>query len=162
MSATKHDQGKPRMDLLSDLALEEVSRVLGFGANKPGYGAHNWRKGMEWSRLIASVRRHIGEYAKGVDIDPETGFSHLAHAMCCLMFLEEYRQTGTGEDNRYKVEKKPHHWTAEEIRQIFSPEVADTEVVTEKFDVLMPFPKTKVERIGNKVERAGNVFLGDE
>lgn len=81
----KFDADKPRMDLLDPYAMEQLSRVLGFGATK--YAAHNWRKGLAKSRLIGAALRHLFAYLGGQDADPETGLSHVAHAMCCCMFL---------------------------------------------------------------------------
>lgn len=81
----KFDQGKPRMDLLDPHAMEQLAKVLTFGANK--YAAHNWRKGLSKSRLLAAALRHLFAYLGGQDNDPETGLSHAAHAMCCCMFI---------------------------------------------------------------------------
>jgi hypothetical protein len=96
----KHDHGKPRMDLLPPEALIEVSRVLGYGANK--YAAHNWRKATEWGRYSAAAMRHLTAWMNGEDVDPESGLPHVAHATCCLMFLLALQQTGVGTDDRYK------------------------------------------------------------
>lgn len=85
MSGVKFDQGKPRMDLLDARAIEQLSLVLTFGAEK--YAAHNWRKGLSKSRLLAAALRHLFAYLRGEDSDPESGLSHVAHAMCCCMFL---------------------------------------------------------------------------
>jgi hypothetical protein len=81
----KHDQDKPRMDLLDGHAIEQLALVLGFGAQK--YAAHNWRKGLTKSRLVGAALRHLFAYLRGEDIDAETGLSHAAHAMCCCMFI---------------------------------------------------------------------------
>jgi len=81
----KHDQDKPRMDLLDPYAIEQLAKVLTFGASK--YAAHNWREGISKSRLIAAALRHLFAYLGGQDKDPETGLSHIGHAMCCCMFL---------------------------------------------------------------------------
>lgn len=81
----KFDTDKPRMDLLDPHAIEQLSMVLSFGAKK--YAAHNWRKGLSKSRLIAAALRHLFAYLRGEDCDPETGLPHPAHAMCCCMFL---------------------------------------------------------------------------
>lgn len=81
----KFDTDKPRMDLLDTHAIEELAKVLTFGAKK--YDAHNWRKGISKTRLIAAALRHLFAYLGGQDLDPETGLSHAAHAMCCCMFL---------------------------------------------------------------------------
>lgn len=101
MSATKFDAQKIRHDLLDDDAIEGLAKVLTFGAQK--YAADNWRKGMEWRRLIGAARRHIAEFARGVNTDPESGLHHLDHAMCCLMFLSAYLKQGGGTDDRVRV-----------------------------------------------------------
>lgn len=97
---SKHDSGKPRMDLLDRLALEDVARVLGFGAEK--YAAHNWRSGLPTSRLIAAALRHTHAFNDGEDNDPESGLPHLAHAMCCLMFALNMHKTRPDLDDRYR------------------------------------------------------------
>lgn len=81
----KYDAGKPRMDLLDSYALEQLSRVLSFGAIK--YAPQNWRRGIAYSRLIAAALRHIFAFMRGENNDPETNLPHPAHAMCCMMFL---------------------------------------------------------------------------
>jgi hypothetical protein len=85
LSGVKFDSAKPPMDLLDPVAITELAKVLQFGANK--YAAHNWRKGIATSRLIAALLRHTFAYLGGEDKDPETGLSHIAHAMCCCMFI---------------------------------------------------------------------------
>ena len=84
-SGMKYDSDKPRMDLLDPHAMEQLAKVLTFGASK--YAAHNWRQGLHKSRLLAAALRHLFAYLGGQDLDPETGLSHVAHAMCCCMFL---------------------------------------------------------------------------
>lgn len=101
MGATKHDSGKLPLELLPFEALEEVGKVLKFGAEK--YDAHNWRKGFIWSRLIGAALRHVFSFAKGEDKDPETGLSHLAHACCCILFLLSFTLTNNGNDDRVKI-----------------------------------------------------------
>lgn len=81
----KFDQDKPRYDLLDTYAIDQLAQVLTFGAKK--YAAHNWRKGITTSRLIAAAFRHLFTYLGEQDKDQETGLSHVAHAMCCCMFL---------------------------------------------------------------------------
>ncbi len=100
----KHDENKPRMDLLSTVWIEGVANVLTFGARK--YDAHNWRKGLARSRLLGACLRHIFSYLSGEDYDKETGLLHLHHASCCLMFASELHVTRPDLDDRYKPEKK--------------------------------------------------------
>jgi len=98
----KHDDGKPRMDLLDRHALEEIARVLGFGAQK--YAAHNWRRGISYSRLTAAALRHLHAFNDGEDIDTESGLSHLAHLGCCVMFLLNMQKTRPDLDDRPREE----------------------------------------------------------
>lgn len=98
--AKKFDEGKPRMDLFPSDALLSVGLTLGYGAEK--YGAHNWRNGMEWSRMYAAAMRHLLAWNKGEDCDEESGYLHLSHAICCLLFLLEYHLQNTGKDDRYE------------------------------------------------------------
>jgi hypothetical protein len=84
-AAMKHDSEKVRMDLLDPAAIEKLAQVLTFGAKK--YEAHNWRRGISKSRLLGAALRHLFSYMRGEDNDPESGLSHVAHAMCCCMFL---------------------------------------------------------------------------
>lgn len=96
----KFDSDKPPMDLLDGYALTEISHVLAFGAKK--YAAHNWRKGIQLSRLLGAALRHLHAVNGGEDTDPETGLPHLAHAGCCIMFalwMMKYRQDM---DDRWK------------------------------------------------------------
>lgn len=95
----KHDTGKTRLGLISPYALLMEAKVMTFGAHK--YAAHNWRKGMDWSRLIDAALRHITAFNAGEDNDPETGLPHLAHARCCLAFLLEYSKTRPELDDRF-------------------------------------------------------------
>lgn len=88
---TKFDQGKPRMDLLDAVALEGLAQVLTFGAQK--YAAHNWRGGLAYSRLVASMLRHLGEIQKGNYVDDESGLPHIDHLGCCWMFLSNMMAT---------------------------------------------------------------------
>lgn len=104
----KFDAEKPRVDLLDPLALEGIARVLGWAATqKPrpdgsfGYGDHNWRKGLAYTRLIGAAIRHIFAIMRGEDIDPESGLPHVDHLGCCWMFLSNMMKTRPDLDDRY-------------------------------------------------------------
>lgn len=118
----KFDQDKPRMDLLDSYAIEELAKVLTFGAKK--YAPHNWRKGIKLSRLTAAAQRHLLAIMKGEDFDDETKLQHAAHLMCCAMFLvwtirhrpdmddrwQQPNRTTNGVEGmkQYLQEKNPH------------------------------------------------------
>lgn len=99
---TKHDQGKVRLELIPSDALEEIGKVLTFGAEK--YNANNWRQGFNHTRLFGAILRHLHAWNRGEDIDPESGIAHLAHAGCGLMFLLEHHLKDLGNDDRFKYD----------------------------------------------------------
>ena len=87
-SAKRYNQGKTQLDLIPPNVLEELGRALTYGAEK--YGKYNYRKGMEWSKVLDSLLRHINSFRKGEDFDIESGLPHLSLAMCNIVFLSEY------------------------------------------------------------------------
>lgn len=94
----RFNEGKTRHDLIPQFAQEQYARVLTAGADK--YGDNNWKKGMQWSKVIASLKRHIVAFESGEDIDKETGILHMAHVMCNAAFLVEYYKIYPQGDNR--------------------------------------------------------------
>jgi len=101
---TKHDGGKLPWHLLPPDVIEEVLKVLDFGAKK--YAPRNWEKGMAWSRPFSALMRHMWAWWRGEDRDAETGLSHLAHAACCIIFLLGYELRKIGKDDRPHKEPK--------------------------------------------------------
>ncbi len=84
----KFDAEKPRWDLLPLAPMKEVVDVLTIGAAK--YAPENWRFVQPFDdRYYAGAMRHITDWRLGEKIDSETNKSHLAHAICCLLFLME-------------------------------------------------------------------------
>ncbi len=96
----KYDTGKPACELLSPIALLGTSAVLAFGAKK--YAAHNWRKGLPWSKVIGAIMRHLLAIMRGEDIDPESGLPHVDHLNTEVMFLQEFFRTHKHLDDRFK------------------------------------------------------------
>lgn len=115
MSGTKHDSGKPRMSLLSPIALEKVAQVMTFGAQK--YDDNNWRKGFPFTRILDAVGRHLNQYQQGETYDKESGVSHLAHAVCGLFMLLEFEDTQPGLDDRYFKQPALRKPTDNEVEQ---------------------------------------------
>lgn len=87
----KDDSDKRRYDLVPWKEFQEVVDVLTAGATK--YAPDNWKHVPEArSRYLAAAQRHIidgwacgeryDDISKGGD-----GKHHLAHAICCLLFL---------------------------------------------------------------------------
>ena len=86
VEGVKFDNDKPQWSLMQWKALSQVVDVLTYGAKK--YAPDNWKKVPNArQRYIDAGFRHFTAYASGEKNDSETGKSHLAHAMCCLLFL---------------------------------------------------------------------------
>ena len=100
INGIKDDYGKADLSLLPPNSLVEVALVMMYGATK--YSRHNWRKGLDHSRLTSACLRHINKYIDGIDYDPESSHKHLAHAAANLLMLLESQTLGYGNDDRYK------------------------------------------------------------
>jgi hypothetical protein len=82
----KFDAGKLDYTLVPFEALDEIVKVLMFGAQK--YDRDNWRHVDDAAqRYAAAAFRHLTAHLKGENVDSETGVSHLAHAGCCILFM---------------------------------------------------------------------------
>ena len=86
MDGIKYDNEKPRWSLLPWVAVNEIVKVLTYGAKK--YDDDNWKKVEPFEdRYFSAMLRHLIDWKNGEKTDKETGLSHLAHAGCCLLFL---------------------------------------------------------------------------
>lgn len=84
----KYDNGKPEYGLLPPFALEEVAKVLTFGAHK--YDRDNWKKVNDGQRrYFDAAQRHAWAIKRGETHDTESGLHHAAHAITCLLFFLE-------------------------------------------------------------------------
>lgn len=90
----KFDKGKRRWSLVAYDALGALVDVLDYGARK--YAARNWERGMLYSRVYDANVRHLTSWWQGEECDAESGLHHLAHAMCCTMFLLAYELRRVG------------------------------------------------------------------
>lgn len=88
----KLDTGKVRLDLIPPELVFGVGKVLTFGAKK--YSERNWENGIAYGRVFGAALRHLFSWWKGERLDPETGYSHLWHAACCIAFLIAYEERG--------------------------------------------------------------------
>jgi hypothetical protein len=81
----KFDENKTRYDLIPVEALRMVADVLTDGAKK--YSDDNWRIVENAPRRYTAASFRHGEYRRGGEvIDPDSGFHHLAHKICCDLF----------------------------------------------------------------------------
>lgn len=86
----KFDDDKRDFTLLPWPAVEEIVKVLEFGAKK--YSRDNW-KHVAAERYTKAAFRHLVAYNQGEELDQESGLSHLAHLGCCVLFLISLEKT---------------------------------------------------------------------
>jgi len=86
---SKYDEGKANFSLIPPETLEEIAKVFTFGAKK--YGEYNWQHVKPHQRYEAAAMRHIIADKKGEKLDPESGLTHLSHAITSLIMLNELK-----------------------------------------------------------------------
>lgn len=99
----KYDDGKLRIDLIPPEVIRALAMVFAYGADK--YGRWNWEKGMRAGRLWAATlwaatQRHLWSWWNKEDMDEESGYNHLWHALVSIAMLIVLQKRGTGEDDR--------------------------------------------------------------
>ena len=98
-AGSKFDGDKNRLELVDALAIEGIGKVLTFGAKK--YAADNWRGGIQYTRLIGAIKRHLSAIERGEDIDIESGLPHIDHLGCEWMFMSHFMKTRLDLDDRW-------------------------------------------------------------
>ena len=80
---SKYDGDKAQYGLLPPDSLKVVAEVMTAGAKK--YSANNWC-GLEISRVLDALERHINAFKSGEEYAEDSGQHHLAHAIAnCMM-----------------------------------------------------------------------------
>jgi hypothetical protein len=93
---------KTPLGLIPPSAMEQVAWAHKLGADK--YGPWNWRKtGVCASTYVNAILRHLNAWRDGEDLDPESGFSHLAHIACSCNILMDASAVGKLQDDRNKL-----------------------------------------------------------
>lgn len=88
--AEKFDGGKARMELIPMPVVEEIAKVLTFGAAK--YAPDGWKHLPDAEdRYLGALLRHISAIQRGETHDPESGLSHISHVACNSMFLTHFQ-----------------------------------------------------------------------
>ncbi|HSE44007.1 MAG TPA: dATP/dGTP diphosphohydrolase domain-containing protein [Gemmatimonadales bacterium] len=83
---------------LDPVALIEVARVAGFGANK--YAAFNYLRGYDWSLSFNAMQRHALLFWSGEDVDEESQRLHIAMAAWHALALVSFLVRDVGNDDR--------------------------------------------------------------
>lgn len=106
MNDPKGEIGKTKcpLYLLPPMALRQTAWVHELGADK--YGAFNWREtNVCASTYISAMMRHLLYFMEGIDLDDESGWSHLAHIAANCNILMDAKAHGTMIDDRHVVER---------------------------------------------------------
>lgn len=96
--ASRNNSGKPRPTLVPVEWIEELMAVMEVGAKR--YGETNWKKGMPFNECIDSLERHLIQFKKRIDTDPDDGLSTITKVAVNALFLRYYQMKGLGDDNR--------------------------------------------------------------
>jgi len=86
MKGFKDDSNKLQWHLMPWEPLQEVVKVLMFGAKK--YAPDNWQHvDNAQERYFNAAARHLIAYKIGITKDEESNLPAVAHSICCLLFL---------------------------------------------------------------------------
>lgn len=82
----KYNKGKVKYTLIPPEVIEELLKVLHYGANK--YGENNWQLVPDKDIYVDALYRHLEAYRSGKEIyDTESGMMHISHALANAAFL---------------------------------------------------------------------------
>ena len=101
--AVKHDNNKPDLDLIPPEFQDAVALAFMDGERK--YSRHNYRNGMEWTRLLSAAKRHLNAFSAGEDYAEDSKVHHLGHAGACIAMLMDFYVNKLGKDNRRPIKK---------------------------------------------------------
>lgn len=83
----KYDSGKLEYDIFPNSVLEDIIKIMMYGAYVKGYEKDNWKKCTDNMRYYNAARRHVEAWRAGEYFDEESKYPHLAHAICNLVFM---------------------------------------------------------------------------
>lgn len=101
--AVKHDKNKPDLDLIPPEFQDAVALAFMDGERK--YSRHNYRNGMDWTRLLSAAKRHLNAFSAGEDYADDSKVHHLGHAGACIAMLMDFYVNKLGNDNRRPIKK---------------------------------------------------------
>jgi len=91
--------------LIPPQGLQEVSKILSDKLEK--YGRDEWRKGIPWTDVLSSLKKHLNEFEMGNDYT-ESGLLNIAEvAANALILAEYYKVYPQGDDRIIGVANKP-------------------------------------------------------
>lgn len=97
-------KAKPMLNLVPPASLVYQALAMQHGAITKGYGPFNWRdKKVIASIYIAAALRHIYKFLDGQELDEESGYPELGHAIASLGILIDAKENGNLIDDRPKI-----------------------------------------------------------
>lgn len=132
----KFDGEKPDYSLVPPYALDELAKLLTFGARK--YAPNNWQKVKPKKRYYSAIGRHLTAYMKAVltnnkeaQFDDESGVHHLICAACNCFFLFEHETVYSIEESFYGNTEETKK---EEVKEETKPKVGLPKIKPEDID----------------------------
>jgi hypothetical protein len=79
--------GKGRFDCIPPTVLRRLAELYERGATN--HGAHNWAKGIPFSRLVDSAMRHFNQFREG-----KTDEDHLVQCLFNIIAIVHFQENG--------------------------------------------------------------------
>jgi hypothetical protein len=138
----KDDINKDRWDLLVIEVIQDLVKVLTHGAVK--YQPENWKKVPNAvERYFAALMRHLAAWRMGEVYDKDSGLPHLAHVMCCVMFISWF-------DKQKQIQIPSQILkVAEKVRQLQSLKVVPLKMDSKTHKVVEKLPSDNVKGVVN-------------
>lgn len=89
---SRHNSGKPRPSLIPVEWIEGLMAVMEEGAKK--YAPGNWQKGMPFTEVMDCLERHMIQFKKKEDLDPDGGSSTILKVAVNALFIYYYQKKG--------------------------------------------------------------------
>ena len=97
LGGLRYDEGKNKMYLIPAEWDEVLGEIFTIGAKK--YAERNWELGMDYSKVMGPLMRHLKDYRKGIKIDPTDGLPAIAKVAWNALALYYYDLKGLGKDD---------------------------------------------------------------
>ena len=94
-----------RYDLIPNRGLNEVNKVLSSKLDK--HEIHEWMRGMKWSEVISSLKKHLTAFELGEDYTQEGNLSIAEVATNALILAEYFYINPAGDDRIFLPVNRP-------------------------------------------------------
>lgn len=95
----KDDSNKPAMALIPPKGEWELAKAMTNGLK---YGKWNYMGGIEATRIISAVKRHVNLFMQGENVAEDSQVHHLAHAAAGCLMLIDILHNNPEMDDRFK------------------------------------------------------------